>query len=117
MLRREVRRGWPPEVSSGIDSAIRIESAKTASNRRPNQCTTLVASMVSCGYRPRPGLALRIRVVRWEEPFLLGARPGKSRADCAGVRRCCSLGSLRHPRAKMASHLDFLVLCGFCRGI
>ncbi len=52
-----------------------------------------------------------------KSPFYSEARPGKSRADCAGVCRCCCLGSLRHPSAKMATCLDFLVLGGFCRGI
>jgi hypothetical protein len=53
VLRGEVCRGKSPEVPSAIDPAIRNESAKTAGNKRSNQCAALVGGVVSCCYRPR----------------------------------------------------------------
>jgi len=76
VLRREVRRSRSLEIHSRVDLAIPINSAKMASNWRPNQRTALVAGMVFCCYRSRFRLALCIRVVRWKESFLLRTRSG-----------------------------------------
>ena len=78
--------------------------------------TALVAGMVFCCYRPRFGLALRIRVVRWKE-YAFYSEPVLDRTvlivlACAGV---ALLAVWVSPRIKMASCLStFLgVFCLF----
>jgi hypothetical protein len=103
------------DLHSGSEKSV--ETARSAGYGEPGHSAgeaVLVAStMLDCD-RPRFGLALRIRVVCWNEP-LLRACPRQNSADCAGVCGCCSPCSLRHARGKVARCLTTFLFAFWLR--